>query len=82
MGIYFKNDGKTRNYQPDDTENCFFIQGSASIAEIKERLRQKWPGVSMDNIRITPEHIQTRCLGYDLYDYFDYDDFLCIERIK
>jgi len=70
--------GTIRTYWPDDTDTEFYIEGSASLVTIIERARAKWPNTCDSRFQITPEHIHTDCLGYDLYDAGDWTYFLKI----
>lgn len=81
MGYGTRNNGQIKTFWPDDTENEFYIAGSATIEDITKRCREKW-GWDFDwsHIRITPEHIHTDCLTYDLYDSGDWTHFLCITK--
>lgn len=82
---YGKRDGSIRTYWPDDTENTLHIDGgglasATSLKELLEKATEKWPGVSLDDITISAEHIHTDCLGYDLYDPGDYTEFIILRR--
>jgi hypothetical protein len=74
---------KIRTYWPDDTADTFYIPESATLEEIQIAVNEKWPDlpVTRQGIRITPEHIQTDCLGYDCYDSGDYTYFLKVTRL-
>lgn len=77
MGHY-KRDG-IDCFQPDDTENTFYIPYSASLSDIVEQVKEKFGSeVDFEDVTITPEYIHTHALGYDLYDASDYDNFLKI----
>lgn len=70
------------NFQPDDTEDAFYIVTEATINEIMERALDYWGVDGFKDIRITAEHIHTRNIRYDLHDSGDWDTFLKIERVK
>jgi len=36
--------------------------------------------ISLEELDITAEYIHTRCIGYDLYDSSDYDNYIVITR--
>lgn len=78
--------GETRHFWPDDTDKEFYISNSATMEEIFERCREKWPdascplGFSIGNIRIEAQFLHTDCLGYDSMDWGDYTHFLCITK--
>lgn len=70
-----------RCFEPDDDDNTMHLQGAQSLSEIIDAARAKWgEGISLDDISITPEHIHTRCLGYDKYDPADWTDFLVVTK--
>lgn len=77
--------GSIRTFWPDDTDTEMYIQASdcakPTLAELLDKINDKWPGSSLENITISAEKIHTDCLGYDLYDAGDYTDFLIIEKI-
>jgi hypothetical protein len=85
---YGTRDG-TRTFEPDNADECFYLRSGFSLQEILEQAQTKWPGISPAELNIKAEHIQTDCLGYDLYDSSDYTNFICItasdsyfERLK
>lgn len=81
---YYKNSRGIDCFQPDDTENTFYLDTqlfSHEITEIKELAKQKFPGYDGE-LKITAEYIHTRCLYYDLYDRGDYDIFLVISKVN
>lgn len=70
-----------QTYWPDDIESKIYVQDGLSLATMKELILEKWPGADLDRIYISPEHIQTDCLSYDLHDPSDYTDFLEITNM-
>ena len=51
------------------------------MAELLEQAKEKWGAdISLETLKITPEHIHCYCLGYDRYDSSDYVDYLLIEK--
>lgn len=73
-----------RTFWPDETDTKIYIPASdynPSMEELMGKIEEKWPGSSMGRIQIGAEHIQTDCLGYDLYDSSDYTMFITIEKI-
>jgi len=50
------------------------------MQEIVDICENKWPGVSLVELNVRAENIQTDCLGHDMHDSGDYTDFLIIER--
>jgi hypothetical protein len=81
MGYGTRNNGQIKTFWPDDTEDEFFIAGSASLEAILDLAKAKWPGIELIDIHIEPQNIHTDCLTYDLYDSGDYTQFLRISRI-
>lgn len=54
--------------------NCWTLQNLIEFAQ------EKWgDSVSLEDIEMSSEKIQTRCFGYDLYDGGDYTDFIILE---
>lgn len=68
------------DFSPDDTDAEFYIEYGASFDELTSRIQQKWPDVSMSDIRVDAEWIHTSCLHYDQYDAGDYTQYLVIRR--
>lgn len=48
----------------------------------KEHFEREYPGERFDpdNYTIGNEHFHARCIGYDLYDPTDYDDYITVSR--
>ena len=68
-----------RTFEPDDTEDSFFIADSASLSDIINQAFAKWGNdLDFDKLIIEPQYIHTDCLGYDRYDPGDYTNYLCI----
>lgn len=81
MGYTTRNNGKIKDFWPDDDENTIYLEsGGDSLQRILSLVQEKWPGTSLEDIEITAEKIHTHCLTYDLYDAGDYTDFLIITR--
>lgn len=72
-----------QTFWPDDTDTEMYLDASQiwTLTEIQARIDEKWPGASSENILFSSQKIHTDCLGYDLYDPFDYTDFIIIRRI-
>lgn len=66
------------NYTPVDTNDTIYLLDTASLTDIINAVHEKWGDVDFDNIRVDPQYIHTRCLGYDLYDASDFDNYLVI----
>ena len=84
---YGTRDGGIRTFWPDDTETEMYIDAGGmfatpiTMADLLQRINDKWEGASLSNIEITSEYIHTDCLGYDLYDAGDYTTFIKIRRL-
>lgn len=84
MGYYKRFGTDITDFTPDDTDTLIHLDGEwggQSLAEILEKIQEKWPGASAENIRISSQKIQTRCIGYDLHDPMDWTNYIIIERI-
>lgn len=82
MGFGTRNNGQIKTFWPDDTETEMYITESASLADIVGRCVQKWPGFLFSDITIESKFIHTDCITYDLMDWGDYTNFLCITYNK
>tara|TARA_R110002020_G_scaffold86013_1_gene212191 strand:+ start:350 stop:574 length:225 start_codon:yes stop_codon:yes gene_type:complete len=70
------------NYTPTDTDTTMYILGEAPLSEIIEKSKDKWGSdIDFDDIEISSEYIHTRCLGYDLYDSSDYDEYIVVTYV-
>ena len=83
---YGTRDGSIRTFWPDDDENTMYIDSSPMVApicmaDLLQKIYEKWEGASLTNITIQAEKIHTDCLGYDLYDPGDYTEFIVIRRL-
>lgn len=83
---YYTASNKTKTFRPDNTKDKIYIEGSmrytfSELFDIASEHFEKDYNL-LDNIAISAEHIQTRCIGYDIYDPDDYDDFIVMERLK
>lgn len=75
------------NRYPENTETSLYLNfGSYSsvpmdftymIESIKAHFGEE---ISLEELDINAEHINTRCIGYDLYDSSDYDNYIVITR--
>ena len=83
MGYKTRPGTQIQDFWPDDTDTVMYImsEGMTSLAELQERIDDKWPGSSAENIMISSQKIHTHCLGYDLHDPGDYTDFIIIQKI-
>jgi hypothetical protein len=59
MGSSTSADTQKDTYSPDDTDDTLYIEFFATLSDIIRRVNEKWPCVSMDDIRIQPESIET-----------------------
>ena len=82
MGYSIRPGTQIRDFHPDDTDTEMYISSDffLDLKELQEKINEKWPGASAENIDITSEYIHTHCLGYDCYDPGDYTNFIVIRR--
>jgi hypothetical protein len=80
MGYGTKNDGHIKTFWPDDTDTEIYLAVGASLQEILNLTQSKWGNVDPSEIQIESKFIHTNCLTYDLMDFSDYTEFLCISR--
>lgn len=69
-------------FEPANTKDMIYIPADVAVSldEIIQAAQTQWgASIDMSRIRVTAEHIQTKCLGYDLYDSGDYTNYLCLE---
>ena len=83
MGYSYEKhtNGTNTNYWPDDSSHIMYIHddGLVTMQDILSKIGDKWPQALFEHISVEAREIQTRCLGYDLYDSFDYDEFIILE---
>lgn len=81
MGYGTRNNGNITTFWPDDTDDTIYLEGNYSLAEIFLKATEKWGNdISLDDIDISSEYIQTDCIYYDRYDPMDYTNFIVITR--
>ncbi len=70
------------NY-PKDDENTIYLPSieEFSLGAILEIAKQKWPAADLNDIKIESEYRHVECLGYDLYDSQDYQNYIVITKI-
>ncbi len=71
------------NY-PKNTPDTLYIHASHSeiaFSDLMEQIMDHF-GQEIDVTTLTfePEYIHTRCIGYDLHDSGDYDNYLVIRK--
>lgn len=74
-----------RNFTPDNTSDTLYIEAGVymtlTLGDILDKVRAHFgDDINFDDLTINAEHIHTRCLGYDLYDPSDYDEFIVITK--
>lgn len=62
----------------EDDENTIYLSSDITLKEIDDTIEAKWPNINRELIKISCEHRQVRCLGYDQYDSNDYEDYIVI----
>jgi len=70
------------SFYPDDDDDTFWTCNRLSCSRLLEIIQEKWPDVSLDQIAISAEHLQTSCIGDDLYDRENYDNFIVVNRFR
>ena len=85
MGEY--KEGIIRKFWPDNTEEKFYIctyYEPVRFEDILDQAREHFqnPEISLMDLSIESDYIQTDCLGYDQYDPGDYNNFLVITLNK
>jgi hypothetical protein len=73
---------KRESIVPTSDSTILYIRGTTCpLNEImEESIKHFGPNVSLSDLSIGREHFHARCIGYDLYDPSDYDDYITIER--
>ncbi len=70
---------------PENTETTLYIRSSYDGMHILDLIDQVeihfGESINNINVNIRSEKIHTRCIGYDLYDGSDWDDYIIIERV-
>lgn len=66
------------NHEPVDTDDTLYILENTTLSVMLDAIKEKWGDVNFDDVTINAQYIHTRCLGYDLYDASDYDNYLVI----
>ncbi len=85
MGYSTRPNSEIRTFQPDDTDDEFYIATdweSVGLSEILEKIKEKWPDLALSDVYIEAKHIHTDCLGFDSYDPGDWTNFICVSRKK
>jgi hypothetical protein len=81
MGHYTDSHG-IKGFYPDDDADTMWISRATPLSEIIQKIEEKWPGATLDQIWIDADYVQTSHIGYDLYDPTDYDTYLVVRRMK
>ena len=74
-----------KNFTPENTKDTLYIKASYndhSFAELVEIALQHFEGHTLDDLMIRSEYVHCRCIGYDLYDNGDYDNYIIITSSK
>lgn len=67
-------------YWPTDTKDMLYIEGTITLQEVLDKVRDKFGNIDLSLITVYTENIHTDCLSYDLYDSSDYTLFTIIQR--
>ena len=81
MGHFTDKNG-IKGFYPDDDANTMYISSVKPLSEIITMIEEKWPGITLGQILIDTEYVQTSHIGYDLYDAADYDTYIVVRRIN
>ena len=74
-------DIKIKTFEPDNDENTLYVDPRGmNLKELLEQISKHFGNISLSELSITAEHIQTDCIGYDKYDSSDYTTYLCIQK--
>lgn len=65
---------------PVETEKDLWIYSNnlVSLADVIEKVQEKWPGVSLDKVQIEAYKHHQYATTYDIYDSSDYVDYIYI----
>lgn len=77
----YSKHGEIERFWPDDDDSTIYICEDATLSEITDKINEKWPGTSLDDIQISSKYIHTNCLTYDLYDSSDWTNFIVISKL-
>lgn len=66
---------------PVDTEYDMWLEGTLPFSEVLEKIKEKWPETSLDDIEINSEYHHQYAVGYDLYCSGDYVNYIYIRNI-
>lgn len=73
----------TNSFYPEDTDTTFFVLENTDMQSILDKAKEKWgDDIQLCDIQVNPTYIHTRCIGYDMYDSSDYDNFLEVYILK
>lgn len=77
-----RNGAVVNHYYPDDNENTMYIKADQSwaLSDIHAKIEDTWPGVSLENIRLSSVNIHTHYIGSGGYDLSDYTNFIVIHK--
>lgn len=67
---------------PTSDKNTLYIESGygATVADLLTKIVDHFGDTEYSDLLITSEKIHTRCIGYDLYDGADWDDYIIITR--
>lgn len=84
MACYTDENG-ILNYYPENTEELLYIKCNNGIYlnyiidEAKKHFNKQH--IEVSDLQIEIEEFKSRCIGYDLYDGADWDNYLVISLI-
>lgn len=76
------------SFEPQDDETTLHIYCGGNsggyaynFSELIERIENHFgKDISLNDLDISAERFHTRCIHYDLYDAWDYDNYIIITR--
>ncbi len=77
------SDSNTYDPKSADDANTLHIYngwGGIDFEDLTDDIERHFGTRDLSLFEIRGEKIHCRCIGYDLYDGFDYDNYLIIER--
>jgi hypothetical protein len=82
VGYTTRPGGKIADFWPDDDDGTMFFLsgGDYSMAELLEKINERWPDATLESIEIRSEHMHTESIYYKLYDAGNYTDFIILTR--
>lgn len=68
------------NY-PTNTPTELYLSQDTSLPDLLERIHEHFGLDDLSKFVLTPEYHHVRCIGYDLYDPFDYECYIVVRKV-